>query len=70
MDEAARQRIIAITRQLDRLYLLLTQLVADAQAAVAREDPDAAVVIAAQTTGVLAQIRALTDEWAELTERP
>jgi hypothetical protein len=70
MDESARQRIIAITRQLDRLYGLLTELVRDAEAALAREDPDAVVLLTARITGVLAQIRALTDEWAELTERP
>jgi hypothetical protein len=68
MDESSRQRLSAITSQLDRLYLLLTEMVRDAQQALAREDADAAVILAAQITGVLAQIRALTEEWAELAK--
>jgi hypothetical protein len=66
MDDSTRQQVLAITSQLDQLYTLLTQLGGEAQGAVAREDLDAAAVAAAQVTGVLAQIRALTEEWADL----
>jgi hypothetical protein len=69
MDDLVRQRLTAITSELDRLHSILTRLLGDARGALAREDPEAAAVVAEQITHVVAQISSLTDEWADLAKR-
>jgi hypothetical protein len=69
MEEAARQRMVAIVSELKLLRLQLDWLRKDAEAALARDDPETAAAVAERITSIQAEIRALGDEWVALTKR-